>query len=64
MERLHKDPASHQKENGVLCFPDFPFETCEYLPFIVTQYLWFYGRCKWSGLLEQKTGIYKKFIDL
>lgn len=45
-------------------FPDFPFEACEYLPFIVTQYLWFYGRCRWSGLLGQKTGIYKKFIDL
>ncbi len=27
-------------------FPDFPSEVCEYLPFIVTQYLWFYGRCK------------------
>lgn len=25
-------------------FPDFPFEACEYLPFIATQYLWFYGK--------------------
>jgi len=32
------------QENFISVFPDFSPNECEYLPFIVTQYLWFYGK--------------------
>ena len=32
------------QEQFVNAFPDFLPNECEYLPFIVTQYLWFYGK--------------------
>jgi hypothetical protein len=31
--------------NFVSVFPSFERKDCEYLPFIMTQYLWFYGKC-------------------
>jgi hypothetical protein len=41
-EKKEYEKFSHSQFATI--FPEFPPEACEYLPFIVTQYLWFYGR--------------------
>jgi hypothetical protein len=39
-----KNYSNLSQKQFVNVFPDFSPNECEYLPFIVTQYLWFYGK--------------------
>jgi hypothetical protein len=42
LNKIKKVYERFSRKEFVTTFPDLPVEACEYLPFIVTQYLWFY----------------------
>ena len=44
LDEERKDYSNFSRDRFRETFPDFSRESCEFLPFIVTQYLWFYGK--------------------
>jgi len=44
LDETKRDYRKFNREEFTKIFPDFPSNAYEYLPFIVTQYLWFYGK--------------------
>jgi len=44
LDEMKREYDRFSQEKFVDAFPDFPPTACEYLPFIATQYLWFYGK--------------------
>ena len=44
LDEERKDYSNFSRDHFRKTFPDFSRESCEFLPFIVTQYLWFYGK--------------------
>jgi hypothetical protein len=42
LNKINKEYERFSRKEFAAAFPDLPVEACEYLPFIVTQYLWFY----------------------
>ena len=49
LNEISKEYEGFSRKEFAAAFPDFPVETCEYLPFIVTQYLWFYEKYYGDG---------------
>ena len=48
LNEVKKEYSTFSCKQFFQTFPDFPPKACEYLPFIITQYLWFYGRELWG----------------
>lgn len=44
LDEANKSYSKLSKKDFVKIFTDFKERDCEYLPFIITQYLWFYGK--------------------
>jgi len=54
LDETQRDYTKFNHEGFTQIFPDFPSNTCEFLPFIVTQYLWFYGKyCRMVPAIQQ-----------
>jgi len=49
LNEISKEYEGFSRREFAAAFPDFPVETCEYMPFIVTQYLWFYEKYYGDG---------------
>ncbi|MDD5343180.1 MAG: hypothetical protein PHW12_02025, partial [Smithella sp.] len=44
LDEINKEYEKFSQNQFSEIFPHFSTNACEYLPFIVTQYLWFYGK--------------------
>jgi len=49
LNEISKEYERFSRKEFAAAFPDFPVEACEYLPFIVTQCLWFYDMFYGNG---------------